>query len=180
MVVMACCKCCCGGVDCSEGQEGRCCCGGIYGTCCQVGEYCCSGVCQAGPCCSGACDDDLDCPTGCVCVAGECVAAGDCCFKNVGATHSFTFQAYSGTVSLGSWTGGGGEYLSIYCTTGVVVCGSTVGDGVFFQFYDGTDYWEGVSLGNALTYPCASRTSLAGTYTLTNCTTSATATLTIT
>ena len=178
---MACCKCCCGGEDCTEGQQGKCCCGGVYGECCQTGEYCCSGVCQAGPCCSGSCDDDTDCPYGCVCVAGECVPAGSCCFKNVNATHSFTFRTYSGTVTLGSWTTTPVvQYLSIYCTTGVVVCGSTVGDGVFFQFYDGTDYWEGVSLGNAFTYPCSSSASLAGTYTLTNCTTSATSTLTIT
>jgi hypothetical protein len=47
---MACCKCCCGNVDCEEGQEGKCCCGGVEGTCCQVGEYCCDGVCQEEPC----------------------------------------------------------------------------------------------------------------------------------
>jgi hypothetical protein len=54
---MACCKCCCGNVDCAEGQEGKCCCGGVEGDCCQVGEYCCDGVCQEGPCgCSGDCE----------------------------------------------------------------------------------------------------------------------------
>lgn len=51
---MACCKCCCGNVDCAEGDQGKCCCGGSSGTCCQEGEYCCSGVCQATPCCGGA------------------------------------------------------------------------------------------------------------------------------
>lgn len=56
---MACCKCCCGGVDCTEGQQGKCCCGGVYGTCCQTGEYCCSGVCEPEPCdqdCGGPCE----------------------------------------------------------------------------------------------------------------------------
>jgi hypothetical protein len=56
---MACCKCCCGGEDCTEGQEGKCCCGGVYGECCQVGEYCCSGVCEPEPCgdvCGGPCE----------------------------------------------------------------------------------------------------------------------------
>lgn len=54
---MACCKCCCGGEDCAEGQEGKCCCGGSSGECCAEGEYCCSGVCQAEPCgeCSATC-----------------------------------------------------------------------------------------------------------------------------
>ncbi len=47
---MACCKCCCGGVDCTEGQEGKCCCGGSTGACCQPGEYCCSGACEPDPC----------------------------------------------------------------------------------------------------------------------------------
>lgn len=59
---MACCKVCCGCVECDEGQEGKCCCGGSSGTCCQVGEYCCSGVCQAEPCdgCEPCdCDPDL-------------------------------------------------------------------------------------------------------------------------
>jgi hypothetical protein len=51
---VACCRCCCGGVDCEEGQEGKCCCGGASGTCCQPGEYCCSGVCEPEPC-SGCC-----------------------------------------------------------------------------------------------------------------------------
>lgn len=53
---MACCKCCCGNVDCTEGQEGKCCCGGIYGECCQEGQYCCSGVCEPEPC-ADPCDD---------------------------------------------------------------------------------------------------------------------------
>lgn len=51
---MACCKCCCGGEDCTEGQEGKCCCGGSGGTCCQEGEYCCSGSCEPNPC-EGCC-----------------------------------------------------------------------------------------------------------------------------
>lgn len=54
---MACCRCCCGGVDCAEGDQGKCCCGGPTGTCCQAGEYCCSGVCQATPC--GGCESLL-------------------------------------------------------------------------------------------------------------------------
>lgn len=54
---MACCRCCCGGVDCAEGDEGKCCCGGGSGACCQEGEYCCSGVCKPDPCC----DEDADC-----------------------------------------------------------------------------------------------------------------------
>ncbi len=53
---MACCRCCCGGADCTEGQEGKCCCGGAEGACCQPGEYCCSGVCEPEPCSSpGSC-----------------------------------------------------------------------------------------------------------------------------
>lgn len=54
---MACCRCCCGGVDCAEGDQGKCCCGGPTGTCCTASEYCCSGVCQATPCavCIGGC-----------------------------------------------------------------------------------------------------------------------------
>lgn len=47
---MACCKCCCGGVDCTEGQQGKCCCGGSSGACCSESEYCCNGVCQGSPC----------------------------------------------------------------------------------------------------------------------------------
>jgi len=54
---MPCCRCCCGGEDCTEGQEGKCCCGGPSGTCCQAGEYCCGGVCQEEPCgCTGDCE----------------------------------------------------------------------------------------------------------------------------
>lgn len=52
---MPCCQCCCGGVTCAEGQQGKCCCGGPSGTCCQVGEYCCDGVCQNEPC--ESCDE---------------------------------------------------------------------------------------------------------------------------
>lgn len=176
---MACCKCCCGNQDCTEGQQGKCCCGGIYGECCQEGEYCCSGVCEPEPCCDGECEDDTDCSEGCVCVDGDCVAEGVCCFKNVSATHSFTFLTYSGTVSLGSWTSGA-AYLAITCTGSVSVCGVSQGDGLFIEFDDGTDVWQGFVAGNWFSYPCASAASLAGTYTLTNCTTSATDTLTIT
>lgn len=52
---MACCKCCCGGEDCAEGQEGKCCCGGPTGACCQAGEYCCSGACEPDPCGESGC-----------------------------------------------------------------------------------------------------------------------------
>jgi hypothetical protein len=52
---VSCCKCCCGGEDCTGGQEGKCCCGGSGGACCQPGEYCCSGVCMPAPCSTGAC-----------------------------------------------------------------------------------------------------------------------------
>jgi hypothetical protein len=201
LVRMACCKCCCGNVDCEEGQEGKCCCGGVEGTCCQVGEYCCDGVCQEGPCCeenedcpegkecidgacveiacSGECESDEDCGEDCVCVEGECVPEGTCCFKDVISTYSFTFLGYSGATS-GYWTGMGSEYLQYFCTSDALVCGSVVGDGVFFRFFDGTDNWEGLLPGNALNYPCGAGASLAGTYTLTNCTTSATSGLTIT
>lgn len=44
---MACCKCCCGGVDCTEGQQGKCCCGE---NCCNEDEYCCDGSCVPNPC----------------------------------------------------------------------------------------------------------------------------------
>lgn len=58
---MACCKCCCGGVDCANGDQGKCCCGD---SCCQEDEYCCSGSCQPDPC--DACEDAGDCdPCGC-------------------------------------------------------------------------------------------------------------------
>jgi hypothetical protein len=56
---MACCKCCCGGEDCAEGQEGKCCCGGSSGTCCQPGECCNGGVC-------GSCCVDCACTDSCV------------------------------------------------------------------------------------------------------------------
>lgn len=44
---MACCKCCCGGVDCTEGQQGKCCCGE---NCCSADQCCCDGECQDLPC----------------------------------------------------------------------------------------------------------------------------------
>jgi hypothetical protein len=53
---MACCKCCCGNVDCTEGQQGKCCCGGSSGTCCSESEYCCNGVCESAPCDSNCAD----------------------------------------------------------------------------------------------------------------------------
>jgi hypothetical protein len=58
---MACCKCCCGNEDCSEGQQGKCCCGGAEGTCCSETQYCCDGECSDEPC---SCETDADC--GCV------------------------------------------------------------------------------------------------------------------
>jgi len=176
---MTCCKCCCGNVNCTEGQVGKCCCGGIYGECCQEDEYCCSGVCQPGPCCDGACDDDSDCPDGCVCVGGECVAAGYCCYKSVAGSYSFSINSSSGTVTNGMWLSSP-SFLTLYCTTGVVNCGVTQGDGLFLEYYDGTHTWHGYEAGNAFTYPCASSVTLPGTYTMKNCTTAATATLTIT
>jgi hypothetical protein len=177
---MTCCKCCCGNVDCEEGQEGKCCCGGPGGTCCQEGEYCCDGECQEEPCgCSGACDADEDCDPSCVCVDGECVEEGECCFKDLGATYSFTFRTYSGTVTAGAWISSPASLL-MECTPFFAVCGVSAGPGLFIRFFDGTDDWEGEEVGNPTTYPCASAASAAGTYTLKNCTTSATDTLTLT
>lgn len=181
---MACCKCCCGEVDCEEGQEGKCCCGGSYGECCQPGQYCCDGVCVDEPCvgCSGECEGDPDCDYGCVCVDGECVEEGACCFVDLSVSYSFTFLTYSGTLTLGQWVepAPGNASLEAICTIGIPVCGSGSYDGLFIRFDDGTDFWEAVSPGNPLYYPCESSVSAAGTYTLTNCTTSATATLTLT
>jgi hypothetical protein len=51
---MACCRCCCGGEDCEDGQQGKCCCGGSEGECCTEEQYCCDGECQEEPC-------DCDC-----------------------------------------------------------------------------------------------------------------------
>jgi hypothetical protein len=81
---MACCRCCCGNVDCEEGQQGKCCCGGVEGTCCTEEEYCCDGVCQEEPCdppCSGSCDEENPCPEGCECCDGVCLeeCKGACC-----------------------------------------------------------------------------------------------------
>ena len=45
---MACCKCCCGNRDCSNGDLGKCCCGG---DCCEANEYCCNGQCTDTPPC---------------------------------------------------------------------------------------------------------------------------------
>lgn len=58
MTYMACCKCCCGGIDCDEGQPGKCCCGGYTGACCQEGEYCCGGSCEPDPCV--ACEEEVE------------------------------------------------------------------------------------------------------------------------
>lgn len=101
---MACCKCCCGGVDCAEGGQGKCCCGGSSGTCCESGEYCCSGACQATPCVScGAAE--------LICVetttegypgeywwSGTCTGECDPYCKPVGTTEGFATSFWSGTV----------------------------------------------------------------------------------
>lgn len=68
---MPCCQCCCGGVTCTEGQQGKCCCGGSSGACCSASEYCCNGVCQNEPC--AQC---LECPPE-PCFAN--VPIGQCC-----------------------------------------------------------------------------------------------------
>lgn len=109
---------------------------------------------------------------------GECEAEGFCCYKDLGLSYSFTFLTYSGTVNSGSWYLGP-EYLALQCSTSGNVCGVDPGGGLFMEFYDGTDTWAGHEAGNPLSYPCASSASAAGTYTLTNCTTLATATLTL-
>lgn len=59
---MACCKCCCGNKDCSNGGKGKCCCGGTSGTCCETNEICCDGSCTSNPTCSksGSGTVDLD------------------------------------------------------------------------------------------------------------------------
>lgn len=74
---MACCKCCCGGVDCAEGDQGKCCCGGSSGACCQEGEYCCSGACKPGPCCTDICDE-LDDPANELFTLGVAAGSGSC------------------------------------------------------------------------------------------------------
>lgn len=143
---MACCKCCCGNADCEEGDEGKCCCGGSSGECCDVGEYCCSGVCEPDPC------------------------GGTCCFKDAVGSYSFTFKTYSGSFSMGYWSGSGSEYMMIMCTPGVNLCSpSTPCDGLSITFYDGTSYWSGRECGSWDSHDCNSVASLAGTYTLTDC-----------
>lgn len=94
---MACCQCCCGGEECTDGQQGKCCCGGSEGACCSESEYCCSGECQPDPCdcdppCDpGACEECVDgnCESTCDyvncenCVDGECVGCPEgeiCCY----------------------------------------------------------------------------------------------------
>ena len=110
---------------------------------------------------------------------GVCVAAGYCCYKSVAGSYSFSINSISGTVTNGMWLSSP-SFLTLYCTTGVVNCGVTQGDGLFLEYYDGTHTWQGYEAGNAMNYPCASSVTLPGTYTMKNCTTAATATLTIT
>lgn len=124
---MACCKCCCGGVDCAEGDQGKCCCGGSSGTCCQSGEYCCSGVCQAGPC------------------TGDCLppsTEGGC--NGVTASDGWLLQCLSDRISLSKNAGSGDGSLfysvQLFCgpngyppSPGVVVCSYTI-PGVFCPF----------------------------------------------
>jgi hypothetical protein len=112
-------------------------------------------------------------------VDGDCVEAGTCCYKSVAGSYSFSISGTSGTVVDGFWSSGS-AFLTLYCTTGVVVCGATLGDGLFLEFSDGTDTWQGYEAGNPFSYPCGSSATLPGAYTMTNCTTAATATLTIT
>jgi hypothetical protein len=144
------------------------------------GGHCCDGVCQEDECgCEGPCDGDPDCSEGCVCVDGECVAEGFCCFKALAGQYSFTLGGTSGTLDDGAWDDSP-ESLSVICTSEVIVCGTVLTDGLFFNYFDGTHSWQGFEAGNAFTYPCESSQSLVGTYTLTNCTTNATVSLVIT
>jgi len=74
---MPCCQCCCGGVECQNGQQvvGKCCCGGGSGECCADGQYCCNGVCKNGQCCG----QNSDCPPASpYCCGGGCSQA-PCC-----------------------------------------------------------------------------------------------------
>lgn len=152
-------------------------------TYCPYGQECCSGSCQVPPC--EECVTDEDCPEEEYCCNGVCQAE-PCeelcgCFKDVSGTFAFTFLTFSGNVTDGSWSGTPGyEFLAMFCTAGVEVCGVMQGDGLKIVFYDGTDYWEGFLAGDDMESPCDEVTDITGTYTLTNCTTSATATLTIT
>lgn len=148
---MACCVCCC-----ETKQNGTCCGSGPSAVCCPQGEYCCNGACQATPC------------------------NNTCCFVNTGGYYSFSFGAYSGSIASGVWFGGSGEYLVFSCTGVIDVCGVSQNPGLFIEFYDGTDAWQGSVDGNWDTHSCSSQQSLAGTYTLKNCTTSSTQSLTVT
>jgi hypothetical protein len=135
--------------------------------------------------CSGECASDEDCGEDCVCVEGECVDAGSCCFKSVFGSYSFSVLGDSGTLVDGIWDSSPPASLSIYCTGDAATCSGTAGDGLFIEYDDGTgggfsSIWRGFEAGNHLTHPCESAAPLAGTYTLTNCITAATATLTIT
>jgi hypothetical protein len=140
---------------CCETKLGRECCGeGEAAVCCEEGESCCGGDCQPGPC-------------------------GPCCFVDISGSYSFTFGSYSGSLLDGFWVGTT-EYLTLACTETIAVCQVPQNEGLFIEFYDGTDSWQGSVDGDALTHPCTGQQSLAGSYTLTNCTTSATQALTIT
>ena len=77
---MACCKCCCGNEDCSEGQQGKCCCGGAEGTCCSETQYCCDGVCEDEPCDECVTNSDCGCLEAGKELVGTCSgAAGEYC-----------------------------------------------------------------------------------------------------
>lgn len=58
---MACCKCCCGNKDCSQGDQGKCCCGTTTKACCTASEYCCDGECKSTPCTGACCDATFGC-----------------------------------------------------------------------------------------------------------------------
>lgn len=136
MVGMACCKCCCGGVDCSEGQEGKCCCGGIYGTCCQVGEYCCSGVCQSTPCEASCCGYA---PTNCVLTVVVTDGPGPGTYEWDFATDSWVGSSPQGGLSfdaetcLVTYTEADSPYVGSCnswsaTATAVIVCSECCGD----------------------------------------------------
>lgn len=103
---MACCKCCCGNADCSEGQQGKCCCGE---SCCGPDQYCCGGSCQSTECCCycfrvypdvGTFGYEPTCPSGFetdtvnpgeyACVKYEQIACGDPCDADSGTIEIVT------------------------------------------------------------------------------------------
>lgn len=117
---MACCRCCCGGEDCAEGQEGKCCCGD---TCCLPGEYCCSGVCEPDPC--SGCTGNDDCAEGEWCCEGTCGVYYCCCVTDGDASVSVSGEvggvsaSASGTVTGGYGFITGGAYsfdILVLCT----------------------------------------------------------------